>query len=157
MKAFDRAASLSVIRAESIGDPAFVVDSFGVVTSWNQAATALFGRPAASVLGRRCAALRLGRLPGGELACTVDCPLIQGVGFEPGPPAVELAVRPGRWSFAASRNAYVQHLPLTDVIGRHSGILHVFVPVGALGTTGSEPVPAHGDELRADVPGLYFG
>ena len=141
------------IRTEAIGDPAFVVDSAGIVTSWNAAAETFFNRKAADVVGLRCPAVVGACLPTGESVCSADCPLIQGFGINPGPPAVDLVVKTGDPS-RRRRRATVQHIPLTDSAGRPTGLLHIVVP-----ETPDDPRPPNGlsaDELE-EVAGTYLG
>ncbi len=147
---------LQAVRAETIGDPAFVVDPRGVITSWNDAATALFGRNAADSVGHRCPALVLGHLPTGELACTLECPLIQGAGVEPGPPVVALAVRTGRRP-VRFRLALVQHIPLADAIGRPAGMLHIVLPSGGMERKPLDPFSVQARDGLLHIPGRYFG
>jgi hypothetical protein len=128
-RAFDLPSRVDVISADSIGDPAFVVDTDGVVVSCNEQAASLFGRPARQVVGRRCFSVMRACLPSGEPACSADCPLIQGLGIFPGPPAVEVVVR--GVGHPASRYAInVQHIPLHDPYGRPSGLLHILTLAG---------------------------
>jgi hypothetical protein len=135
MGTFEFPARVDVVSADSIGDPAFVVDAKGVVVSCNKEAAWLFGRPARQVIGRRCYSLVRACLPGGEAACAANCPLIQGLGILPGPPAVELVVRGA--GHPAARNAInVQHLPLTDPRGGPSGLLHILTLAKPLDATG---------------------
>lgn len=148
--------SLQGVRTEAIGDPAFVVDSRGVITSWNDAATTLFGRSAAQSVGRRCPAVVLGHVPSGELACTLECPLIQGARVEPGPPVVALSVRIARRP-VRFRLALVQHIPLTDPNGWPSGMLHIVLPSGGMGRQPLEPFSVELRDGLLHIPGRYFG
>ena len=135
MGTFQFPARVDVVSADSIGDPAFAVDTQGVIVSCNKEAAWLFGRPARQVIGRRCYSLVRACLPGGEAACAANCPLIQGLGILPGPPAVELVVRGA--GHPAARNAInVQHLPLTDPRGDPSGLLHILTLAKPLDATG---------------------
>lgn len=127
-RAFDLPSRLDVISADAIGDPAFVVDIDGVVVSCNEQAAWLFGRSARQVVGRRCYSVMRGCLPSGEPACSADCPLIQGLGVFPGPPAVEVVVRRGHPAARCAIN--VQHIPLYDPRGRPSGLLHILTLAG---------------------------
>ena len=129
VNAFEFPSRVDVVRAESIGDAAFVVDTHGVVVSCNQEASWLFGRPARDVIGRRCYSVMRACVPNGEAACCAKCPLIQGLGILPGPPAVELVVR-GRGDPASRYAINVQHIPLTDPIGSPSGLLHIMTVAG---------------------------
>ena len=151
-----QAGSLHGVRTEAIGDPAFVVDSRGVITSWNDAATTLFGRSDAESVGRRCPAVVLGHLPSGELACTLECPLIQGARVEPGPPVVALAVRTARRP-VRFRLALVQHIPLTDPTGRPSGMLHIMLPSGGMEKKPLDPFSVELRDGLLHIPGRYFG
>ena len=156
MNGLRQLGGLQAVNAEAIGDPAFVVDTHGVITSWNDAATTLFGRSAAESVGRRCPALVLGHLPSGELACTLDCPLIQRFGVEPGPPIVALAVRTGRRP-VRFRLALVQHIPLTDPIGRPAGMLHIVLPSGGMQPKPLDPFSVQAHDGLLNIPGQYFG
>jgi PAS domain-containing protein len=129
MKAFDFPSRMDVVSADSIGDPAFVVDTRGVVVSCNKEAASLFGRPVSRVVGRRCYSVVRACLPSGEAACSAGCPLIQGLGILPGPPAVELVVR-GRGHPAGRYAINVQHIPLNDPHGLPSGLLHILTLAG---------------------------
>ena len=120
---------LDVIDVDSIGEPAFVVSTDGVVVSCNDDASRLFGRAASEVIGRKCYSVVRGCDPGGELACSANCPLVQGLGILPGPPAVELVVRGGGRP-AARQLVNVQHIPLTNPQGRPSGLLHILTLAG---------------------------
>jgi PAS domain-containing protein len=123
---------LDVIDVDSIGEPAFVVGCDGVVVSCNDDASLLFGRPASQAIGRKCYSVVRGCLPSGEAACSANCPLIQGLGILPGPPAVELVVR-GAGRPAARHLVSVQHIPLSDPRGRPSGLLHILTLAGPPG------------------------
>ena len=129
MSAFDFPSRVDVVNADSIGDPAFVVDTHGVMVSCNEDAARLFGRPARQVIGRKCYSVVRACLPCGDPACSANCPLIQGLGVLPGPPAVELVLR-GRgnppWRYAVN----VQHIPLSDPHGSPSGLLHILTLAG---------------------------
>ena len=124
MSTFGRPSRLDVVRPDAIGDPAFAVDTRGIVVSCNKEAAWLLGRPARQIVGRRCAAVVRGCLPTGELVCTAGCPLVQGWGVQPGPPAVEMLVL-GAGPRSNRRPVVVHHIPLTDVEGRASGVLHL--------------------------------
>jgi hypothetical protein len=112
VSAFDFPSRVDVVNVDSIGDPAFVVDTHGVVVSCNQEAAWFFGRPADRVIGQRCYSVVRACLPTGDPACSANCPLIQGLGVLPGPPAVQLVARavdahPGGLpsTFSTSRSA----------------------------------------------------
>jgi len=129
VSAFEFPSRFDVVSVDAIGDPAFVVDTHGVVVSCNREADWFFGRPAGGVIGRRCYEVVRACLPSGEPACSANCPLIQGLGVLPGPPGVELVGRgggrpPGRFAIN------VQHIPLTDPIGSPSGLLHIMTVAG---------------------------
>ena len=129
MKALGLPCRVDVVDADSIGDPAFVVDTHGVVASCNRDAAWLLGRSVSQVVGRRCYSVVRACLSSGEPACSANCPLIQGLGILPGPPAVELVVRGG--GHPAARCAVnVQHIPLTDLRGLPSGLLHILTLAG---------------------------
>ena len=129
MSAFDFPSRVDVVSVDSIGDPAFVVDSHGVVVRCNEEAAWLFGRPVGRVVGRKCFSVVRACLPSGEPACSANCPLIQGLGVFPGPPAVELVMR-GRGVPAARNAINVQHIPLSDPYGGPSGLLHIMTLAG---------------------------
>lgn len=129
VSAFEFPSRVDVVRTESIGDAAFVVDTHGVVVSCNQEASWLFGRPASDVIGRRCYSVMRACVPNGEPACSAKCPLIQGLGILPGPPAVELVMR-GRGDPASRYAINVQHIPLSDPRGSASGLLHIVTLAG---------------------------
>jgi PAS domain-containing protein len=129
VSAFDFPSRVDVVIVDSIGDPAFVVDTHGVVMSCNQEAAWLVGRPVRQVIGRTCFSVVRACLPSGELACSANCPLIQGLGVLPGPPAVELVVR-GRGVPATRHAINVQHIPLSDSHGSPSGLLHIMTLAG---------------------------
>ena len=152
MSTFDFPSRVDVVNVDSIGDPAFVVDTHGVVVSCNGAAAWLFGRPASRVVGRRCYSVVGACLPSGELACSANCPLVQGLGVLPGPPAVELVVRGGghpaaRWAIN------VQHIPLDGAHRRPSGLLHIMTLAGPR----EEPVDAPVGEAHPAPPAIYLG
>jgi hypothetical protein len=128
MSVFEFPSRLDIVWTDAIGDPALVVDTTDIVVSCNKEAAWLLGRSASQVVGRRCATVVRGCLPTGELMCTVDCPLVQGWGVQSGPPAVEMLVpRAGRHS--ERRPVVVHHIPVRDIQGRASGVLHVLKPV----------------------------
>ena len=83
MSAFDLPSRRDVVDVDSIGDPAFIVDTRGVIVSCNPDAAWLFGRPIRSVIGRRCYSVVRACLSNGEPACSPNCPLIQGLRFSP--------------------------------------------------------------------------
>ena len=118
-----------VIDVDSIGEAAFVVGTDGVVVACNNDASLLFGRPASEVVGRKCYSVVRGCVPSGEPACSANCPLIQGLGILPGPPAVELVVRGGGRP-AARQLVNVQHIPLSSPQGHPSGLLHILTLAG---------------------------
>jgi hypothetical protein len=129
LSAFDIPSRVDVVTVDSIGDPAFVVDTHGVVVSCNKEAEWFFGRRADRVIGQRCYSVMRACLPTGEPACAAGCPLIQGLGILPGPPAVELVGRGGGHPprrFAIN----VQHIPLSDPRGSASGLLHILTLAG---------------------------
>jgi PAS domain S-box-containing protein len=64
--------------AESTSDPAFVVDSEGLVVAWNQAAEALFDLPAPEAVGRPCGEILQGTDECGSV-CSEDCTIRQAV------------------------------------------------------------------------------
>jgi PAS fold len=137
VSALDMPWRRDVVSVDSIGDPAFVADTHGVVVSCNQEAEWFFGRPADRMVGQRCYSVMRACLPTGELACSANCPLIQGLGVLPGPPAVELVARGGGRPprrFAIN----VQHIPLSDTVGHPSGLLHIMTLAG----------PAKDDDAR---------
>lgn len=143
---------VNAVSVDSIGDPAFIVDTHGVVTSCNNDAAWLFGRPVSRIVGRRCYSVVRGCLPSGEIACAAECPLIQGLGILPGPPAAELVVRGGgrpaaRWA------VNVQHIPLSDADQRPSGLLHILTLAGPH----QEPVDDPIDEVYPAPPANYLG
>jgi PAS domain-containing protein len=129
MRTFELPSRLDVVSTEAIGDPALLVNTFGIVVSCNKEAARLLGRPTHQILGRRCAAVVRGSLPTGELVCTADCPLVQGWGAHPGPPAVEMLV-PRTGARSNWRTVVVHHIPVKDVQGRASGVMHLFKPHG---------------------------
>jgi PAS domain-containing protein len=140
VSAFDFPSRVDVVNVDSIGDPAFVVDTHGVVVSCNQEAEWFLGRPADRIIGQRCYSVVRACLPTGDPACSANCPLIQGLGVLPGPPAVELVARGG--GRPARRFAInVQHIPLTKTNGNPSGLLHIMTLAG----------PAHGDRPESDM------
>jgi hypothetical protein len=118
---------LDTVRTDAIGDPALLVDTAGIVVSCNKEAACLLGRPASRVVGRRCATVVRGCLPTGELVCTADCPLVQGWGLQSGPPAVEMLVSSGGQR-SERRPVVVHHIPVRDIQGRASGVLHILKP-----------------------------
>ena len=144
-------------KVDSIGDPAFTVDTSGIITGWNGAARRFFGKRAADVVGLPCPAVMRACLPTGESVCSAECPLIQGAGVEPGPPAVELMVRTVHRG-ARMRRAVVQHIPFSDTIGRAKGLLHIVVPAGEAAERSRQQVKQTSpyDEPGA-VPGWYLG
>jgi hypothetical protein len=129
MKGLDTPSRLDVVDVESVGDPAFVVDTHGIVVSCNTDAAWLFGRPVRDVIGKRCFSVVRACLPSGEPACSASCPLIQGLGILPGPPAVELVVGGGRHP-ATRYTINVQHIPVSDPYGSPSGLLHIMTLAG---------------------------
>jgi PAS domain-containing protein len=129
VRAFEFPSRLDIVWTDAIGEPALVVNTAGIVVSCNKDAARLLGRSVGQVVGRRCAAVVRGCLPTGELICTADCPLVQGWGVQPGPPAVEMLV-PGVGPHSARRPVVVHHIPVRDIRGRPSGVLHVFKPSG---------------------------
>jgi PAS fold len=137
VSAFDISSRVDVVSVDSVGDPAFVVDTHGIVFSCNQEAEWFFNRRADALIGRRCYAVMRACLPGGEPACSVDCPLIQGLGVLPGPPAVELVGRGGGHPprrFAIN----VQHIPLSSLDGSPSGLLHILTLAGPTNNGGED-------------------
>ena len=129
MSAFESQPRYDLVSVDSIGDPAFVVDTRGVVVTCNQEASWLLGRPVRDVIGRRCYSVVRACVPNGEPACSPNCPLIQGLGILPGPPAVELVVR-GRGAPASGYTINVQHIPLSEPGGSPSGLLHLLTLAG---------------------------
>jgi hypothetical protein len=129
VSAFDLPSRRDVVDVDSIGDPAFIVDTRGVIVSCNQDAAWLFGRPIRSVIGRRCYSVVRACLSNGEPACSPNCPLIQGLGVLPGPPAAELVVR-GRGDSPTRYAINVQHIPVSDPLGSSSGLLHIMTLAG---------------------------
>jgi PAS domain-containing protein len=148
VSALDCSARRDVVSVDSIGDPAFVVDTHGVVVSCNQEAEWFFNRPSARLIGQRCYSVVRACLPTGEPACSPDCPLIQGLGILPGPPAVELVGRgdghPPR-RFAIN----VQHIPVSDAHGSPSGLLHILTLAG--------PASDDGDDAAMSMGASYLG
>jgi hypothetical protein len=148
VSAIDFSWRRDVVSVDSIGDPAFVVDTHGVVVSCNQEAEWFFSRPSARLIGQRCYSVVRACLPTGEPACSADCPLIQGLGILPGPPAVELVTRGGGHPprrFAIN----IQHVPLTDTQGSPSGLLHIMTLAG--------PANGGGDEADMSMGASYLG
>ena len=129
MSASDSPSRVDVVSVHSIGDPAFVVDRHGVVVSCNREASWLLGRAARDVIGRQCYSVVRACIPNGEPACSASCPLIQGLGILPGPPAVELVER-GRGDPATRVTINVQHIPLSEPGGSPSGLLHLLTLAG---------------------------
>lgn len=127
MRAFEFPSRLDIVSTDAIGDAALVVDTRGIVVSCNKEAAWLLGRTARQVVGRRCAAVVRGCLPTGELICTADCPLVQGWGLQSGPPAVNMLV-PGAGRHSQRRPVVVHHVPVRDMQGRPSGVLHILEP-----------------------------
>lgn len=153
MRAFDFPSRLDIVWTDAIGDPALVVDTTGIVVSCNKEAARLLGRSAGQVVGRRCAAVVRGCLPTGELICTADCPLVQGWGVQSGPPAVEMLV-PGVGPHSERRPVVVHHIPVRDVKGRPSGVLHILKPSSE--TTPDNPRPVTWS-VEVSPPGSYLG
>ena len=129
MSLFDTPSRLDVVNVDSIGDPAFIVDTHGVVVSCNTDAAWLLGKPVRDIIGRRCFSVVRACLPTGEPACSAECPLIQALGTLPGPPAVELVVGGGQ-HLATKYAINVQHIPLSDAYGSRSGLLHIMTLAG---------------------------
>jgi hypothetical protein len=128
MRKFGFPSGADIVRTDGVGEPAFVVDTDGYVASCNKAAAWLFGLPTDHIVGRRCFAIVRGCLPRGEPVCSLDCPLSQGGGIQFHPPAVEMVVR------AAGHlrlPVLMRHVPLHDVHGRPSGLLHLIAPTDA--------------------------
>jgi PAS fold len=153
MKPFEFPSRLDVVWTDAIGDPALVVDNAGIVVSCNKEAVWLLGRSASQIVGRRCAAVVRGCLPTGELICMADCPLVQGWGIQSGPPAVEMLV-PGAALHSERRSVVVHHIPVRDIQGRPSGMLHVLKP--------SNESPLHNTgtvtwSVEVSPPGHYLG
>lgn len=140
VNAFDFPSRVDVVNVDSIGEPAFVVDTRGIVVSCNQDAAWLFGRPVSDVVGRKCFSVVRACLPSGEPACSANCPLIQGLGILPGPPAVELVTR-GKGHPANRYAINVQHIPLSDTRGHPTGLLHILTLAG----------PPNQDDLDVDM------
>jgi len=153
MRTSDLPSHLDVVRTDAIGEPAFVVDTRGIVVSCNKNAAWLLGRPIRQILGRRCTAVVRGCLPTGELVCTADCPLVQGWGVQTGPPSLEMLV-PGAGPRSERRPVVVHHIPVRDVEGRASGVLHILKPKDE--SPRNEPVAV---TWSVDVgpPSNYFG
>lgn len=63
---------------DSTCDPAFAVNSEGLISAWNAGAEKLFGRPAAEALGQRCGALVNGSDECGAV-CSENCTVRQSV------------------------------------------------------------------------------
>jgi PAS domain S-box-containing protein len=63
---------------ESTRDPAFAVDSDGVIAAWNAAAAELFGRPASATLGQRCRDVVKGTDECGAV-CSENCTVRQSI------------------------------------------------------------------------------
>lgn len=129
MSLFDTPSRLDVVNVDSIGDPAFIVDTHGVVVSCNTDAAWLLGKPVRDIIGRRCFSVVRACLPTGEPACSAECPLIPALGTLPGPPAVELVVGGGQ-HLATKYAINVQHIPLSDAYGSRSGLLHIMTLAG---------------------------
>ena len=153
MRIFGLPSRLDVVSIDVIADPALVVDTFGIVVSCNNEAARLLGCTAGQTLGRHCAAVVRGTLPTGELVCTADCPLVQGWGLQPGPPAVEMLI-PGTGARAKRRTVVVHHIPVKDVQGRASGVMHLFKPHGESPPDGENAVRCL---MEIATPGNYLG
>jgi hypothetical protein len=125
MRKFGFPSKADLVSIDGVGDPSFTVDTEGFVVNCNKAAAWLFGLPTDHIVGRRCFSIVRGCLPSGEPACSLNCPLIQGFGIQPGPPAVELVVRGAGHQQVP---VVMQHIPLRDAHGRPSGLVHVMVP-----------------------------
>ena len=63
---------------ESTRDPAFAVDSDGVIVAWNGAAEELFGWPASAALGQRCRDIVKGTDECGAV-CSENCTVRQSI------------------------------------------------------------------------------
>ncbi|MFB3922663.1 MAG: PAS domain S-box protein [Terriglobia bacterium] len=61
---------------EGTADPAFSVDTQGLICSWNRAAERLFGFPASEVLQQPCASLFQGRGTLGAPVCSDTCDVL---------------------------------------------------------------------------------
>jgi PAS domain-containing protein len=143
VSALDFSRRRDVVSVDSIGDPAFVVDTRGVVVNCNQEAERFFNRPSDRLIGRRCYSVVRACLPTGEPACSADCPLIQGLGILPGPPAVELVGRGGGHpprGFAIN----IQHIPVSDPHGNPSGLLHIMTLAGPASDGGHDAAMSMG-------------
>lgn len=107
-----------------------------------------FNRPAARLIGQKCYSVVRACFPTGEPACSADCPLIQGLGVLPGPPAVELVGRGGGQPprrFAIN----VQHIPISNPGGNPSGMLHIMTLAG--------PANDDGDDAAMSIGASYLG
>lgn len=62
---------------EGTTDAAFAVDLEGEVRIWNKAAERLFGHTAASAIGKSCAALICGKIPGRTAVCRDTCDILE--------------------------------------------------------------------------------
>ena len=153
MRIFGLPSRLDVVSIDGIADPALVVDTFGIVVSCNNEAARLLGCTADQTLGRHCAAVVRGTLPTGELVCTADCLLVQGWCLQPGPPAVEMLI-PGTGARAKRRTVVVHHLPVKDLQGRASGVMHLFKPRGESPPDGENAVRCL---MEITTPGNYLG
>lgn len=66
------------------GDPAFAVDTDGIIVFWNQAAEKSFGFPSAKALGKKCWNLLSGEDSYGNRYCCRHCPIMEmGARHEP--------------------------------------------------------------------------
>lgn len=121
---FEHPVPLRRVQVDEIADPAFIVDPDGIIACWNEAAAALFGRPAADVIGTPCAQVVVADSLEGQPRCGVACPFLH-------PPsrhecADEVMVR---GQYGGPKCALLQHVPLEDAFGRKAGLLHIITLV----------------------------
>ena len=121
---FEHPVPLRRVQVDEIAEPAYIVDPDGIVATWNEAAAALFGRPAADVIGAACAQVVDAHSLQGQPLCGIACPLVHPRSRHE--PADEVMVQ-GR--FGSPMWALLQHVPMEDVFGRNAGLLHIITLV----------------------------
>jgi len=68
-------SSEALDRISRSGEAVFAIDSADRVILWNKRCEELLGRPAKSVLGKRCYEVMAGRDPNGNVYCYRNCPV----------------------------------------------------------------------------------
>src|SRR5262245_48963492 len=117
-------------RISRSGEAVFAIDSSDRIILWNKQCEEILGRPARSVLGKRCDEVIAGRDENGNIYCYRNCPVAHQARDMPNDPVnrFQLSVTTGK---GERRNVEVSLFAIPSYHPALSTVVHVLRPAGA--------------------------